>query len=167
MSGLNFPIESAVSEMPSDSRDTLTTALEHMQVRDRWEWYAWSSVSAPLVAQGLQGLHLMTLMSGLLVYDPCAYAVLRCTITLWKDVSGSAPRTCAAKHWVQRRSRCGHDCTVMCPCSTSKGRENSFCLLHSFLLQFIQLHFVFVESCAWCGDVEALKGAWGVHDTYL
>ncbi len=37
MSGLNFPIESAVSEMPSDSRDTLTTALEHMQVRDRWE----------------------------------------------------------------------------------------------------------------------------------
>jgi hypothetical protein len=35
MAGLNFPVEAAVNEMPGDSRDTLSTALEHMQVRDR------------------------------------------------------------------------------------------------------------------------------------
>lgn len=35
MSGLNFPIEESVKGMQQDGRDTLSTALEHMQVRDR------------------------------------------------------------------------------------------------------------------------------------
>ncbi|KAF5843393.1 mitochondrial inner membrane translocase [Dunaliella salina] len=36
---LNFPIESAVNEMPQDGRDMLSSTLEHMQVRDSLKMY--------------------------------------------------------------------------------------------------------------------------------
>jgi hypothetical protein len=33
---MNFPLESAVGEMPDDAKNALSAALESMQVRDRW-----------------------------------------------------------------------------------------------------------------------------------